>query len=255
MRTPARAIRLFNLRYRGPIEVLGPHLPVPERGVSLSRSFKVVGDVLRFRVECWLYQDRMAQGTQPQYTWLKQNAEDPDIQLRSHLHIRFVNAFNAEPVETLLSYETNPQFADLGRHPPGFRPNVTGMGICGLKLAADIVVHPDARDETRVLTVNFLIDKELFARRPYAQYPPLFCHLRLNRLETWGLCAADEIPGTAIEPIEADAPDARPRMASKPVKAVADGKGGKPKAAKPSPKARPSAGKPSKKPAPKARRR
>lgn len=249
MRAPARAFRLYNLRHRGPIDVWGPHLPVPERGVSLSRSFKVVGDVLRFRVECWLYQDRMAQGTQPQYTWLKQNAEDPDIQLRSRLHIQFVNAFNKEPIDTLLSYESNPSFVDLGRHPPGFRPNVTGMGICGLKLAADIVVHPDARTEARVLTVNLLIDKELFARRPYAHYPPLFCHLRLTRLETWGLCAAGEVPGPAIESMEAEGSGAKSKVPAKPASAANDAKGAGPKAAKPSPK------KPTKKPAAKAKRR
>lgn len=248
MRAPARAFRLFNLRHRGLIDVWGPHLPVPDRGLSLSRSFKVVGDVLRFRVEFWLYQDRMAQGTQPQYTWLKQNAEDPDIQLRSRLHIQFVNAFNKEPVETLLSYESNPSFADLGRHPPGFRPNVTGMGICGLKLAADIVVHPDARSESRVLTVNLLIDKELFARRPNAQYPPLFCHLRLTRLETWGICAASEIPGPAIASMEAEGNDGTGKSKA-PAKAAASAKTGQPKAVKAP------ARKPTKKPAAKPRRR
>lgn len=255
MRAPARAFRLFNLRHRGTIDVWGPHLPVPERGLSISRNFKVVGDVLRFRVEFWLYQDRMAQGTQPQNTWLKQNAEDPDIQLRSRMHIQFVNAFNKEPIETLLSYETNPVFADLGRHPPGFRPNVTGMGICGLKLAADIVVHPDARTDDRTLTINLLIDKELFAKRPYAHYPPLFCHLRLARLETWGLCAAAEVPGPAIEATEAVAPrnkaDAKPVAPAAPKKAMpaaAKAPSGKAMSAKAKPPAK-------KKPAAKAPRR
>ena len=244
MRAPARSFRLFNLRYRGAVDVWGPHLPVPDRGLSVSRSFKVVGDVLRFRVELWVYQDRMAQGSQPQHTWLRQNAEDPDIQLRSRLHIQFVNAFNKEPVETLLSYESNPVFADLGRHPPGFRPNITGMGICGLKLAADVVVHPDAKTDARQLTINLLVDKELFSKRPPTQYPALFCHLRLTRLESWGICGAAEVPGPAITDVEASAP---PRAAAKDkpaAPAMPDAPAAKPSApaAKPSaPAAKPSA--------------
>lgn len=252
MRAPARAFRLFNLHHRGAIDVWGPHLPIPERGLSMSRSFRVVGDVLRFRVEFWLYQDRMAQSTHPQYTWLKQSAEDPDIQLRSRLHIQFVNAFNKEPIENLLSYESNPSFADLGRHPPGYRPNVTGMGIYGVRLATDMVVHPDARRDSRVLTVNLMIDKELFAKRPYAQYPPLFCHLRLVRLESWGLCGTAETPGPAIEAMEAEAVPptaAKPKPAAKPEKANASIKASRPEAAKPAP------GKSAKRPAAKAKRR
>jgi hypothetical protein len=203
MRAPARAFRLFNLRHRGIVDVWGPHLPVPESGLSASRSFNIVGDVLRFRAEFWIYQDRMVQSTNPQYTWMRQNAEDPDIQLRSKLHIQFSNAFNDEPVEAPLSYESRPAFGDLGRHPTGYRPDVPGMGICGVKLVADVVSHPDARTAARTLTVNLLVDKDLFARRPYTQYPPLYCHLRLIRMESWGICDAAAVPGPVIEPIEA----------------------------------------------------
>ena len=254
MRAPARSFRLFNLRYRGAVDVWGPHLPVPERGLSVSRSFKVVGDVLRFRVELWIYQDRMAQGSQPQHTWLRQSAEDPDIQLRSRLHIQFVNAFNKEPVETLLSYESNPVFADLGRHPPGFRPNVSGMGICGLKLAADVVVHPDARTDARQLTINLLVDKDLFAKRPQTLYPPLFCHLRLTRLETWGICGSAEVPGPAIADVETAAKE-KPAAKPAPAKAAAPAaRTGMPPAKAKAPAAKPKAAA-QKKPPPRAKLR